>query len=101
MKAWKKGAIIGAVWGIINFFPEGLEGVIWPNRFPPFPIDIPTRITHYLIGNWYYSWTKTSYSGELTGRFDIVTPLVALFVLVIGAILGSTFAITIEKLKRR
>jgi len=101
MRAWKIGAIIGGIWGLINFFPEGLEGVIWPSRFPPFPIDIPSRITHYLIGDWYHKWSKTFFSGDLTGRFDIITPLVALFVLAVGATLGAIFAAMIEKAKKK
>lgn len=98
MKAWKKGAIVGVIWGIVSgLIPllifQGLEfGTIWRIILLP--------LTLFFLGITRIPPYNQPCSGDCFHGLQLI-PLGAIFIPIIGALVGSILGVAIEKYKRR
>jgi len=96
MKAWKKGAIVGAVWGIIS-------GLSWLAMMMGGPL--PSIWAKTVLFPGYFSFTFfMTLDGLLKGKLHLIPGSVQLFTFIslpilIGALIGSLMAYVGGKLR--
>jgi len=83
MKAWKKGAVIGGLWGLISVLKNPGSAVYY---------------TFYeKIAFFPYYFEMTVIYGSPLGIINYAPPIALLFVILEGALIGSIIGLTIEK----
>lgn len=97
MKSWKKGAIVGGMWGLVGIAILSKT----PGTIFPFSMHRPSTIPYYIIILAFPSFISAKLSLEWGEFFLLYLITFFLGAILIGALIGSVVGLTVKKFTQR